>query len=299
MHRVVLVGAGSRGTDLLERLTASGSPLQIDVVDPRPGPLPDAVRVHRTTAVDLVDTAGGPDGPQSVALASGCPLDADVVLLAQGRPGTRPTPEQWARADFADWHGLRYRRPREGDAIDLTDVPAGVDVLLRDAGALTGDLIAPLTLGRGGHYSYGEYRPSGGEPRIHLLPSGRPEWTLSLGPAWAERRAALIRAGVAIPHPAGEPVRPDAARAAFVLGPVASRTLIEPDTADGPLRASADPLLRTLAERGELAGWSGTGALLDRHGRAHPRRFAFGRLTGVTAPALDVVLGAVPAAVPA
>ncbi|MFI5954694.1 hypothetical protein [Cryptosporangium sp. NPDC051539] len=314
MHRVVLVGAGSRGTGVLARLVASapefldGRPLLVDVVDPRP--LPQAadapgvtIRIHRATAVDL---AGDPDGPQSVALESGaCPLETDVVLLAQGRPGTRPTPGQWACADFADWHGLRYRRPREGDPVDLADVPAGVDILVRDAGPLTDDLIAPLTLGRGGYYAYGDYRPSGGEPRVHLLPPVRPEWT---GPArpeaaavWSERRAALVRAGVAVVHPGADALHADATRAAFVLGPIASRTLIEPDTGHGPLRASADPLLRTLAERGELAGWSGDGALLDRHGHAHPRRFASGALPGVDISARTVlsVLAGTPVPVPA
>ncbi|GAA0259986.1 GNAT family N-acetyltransferase [Cryptosporangium japonicum] len=347
LTRVVLVGAGPRGTGLLDRLTTlaptllPGRDLEVHVVDPfpfgsgrrwradqpevwsldGPSPLTDgatvrawaaanprvrtprpgeplartlvgeyltwafwrtvrlappgvSVRTHRASAVDLDDRA--------VVLDTGTVLPADVVLLAQGRPGSLPTPGQRARAEFADRFGLHHRRPRDGDPAAPDDVAAGADVAVRDVGPLTGDLVTLLTLGRGGRYVDGEYRPTGLEPRIRLLPPGHPPWTGEPSPdaaaAWARRRAALTRAGVLT---AGNAVRPDVDRRAFVLDDgTATRTLIEPDTGTGPLARSDDTLLRTLATRGELAGWSGTGALLDRVGRAHPRRFAFGALPG-------------------
>ncbi|SHM52690.1 FAD/NAD(P)-binding protein [Cryptosporangium aurantiacum] len=359
--RVVLVGAGPRGTGLLERLTAHASallsdrPLDLHVVDPFPfGPgriwQPERAGVDRLDSVDdtailpgepsarawaaaharwggapageplgrqafghyltwafwhtvrtapagvtirthlgsAVDVVGEPDGPQHVVLDTGAELTADVVVLAQGRAGTRPTAEQWKLADFADWRGLRYERPRDGDTLSFDGVPAGVDVLIRDAGPVTGDLVALLTVARGGRYVGDTYRPTGAEPRIHLRSPARPDLAPVRRPAaaaaWEKRRAALVDAGVVVPHPASDVVVPDATRNAFVLGTgaaaVAARTLIEPDTAWGPLRSSDDPLLRALAERGELAGWSGSGALLDRHGVAHPRRFAYGPLVG-------------------
>ncbi|WP_084701134.1 GNAT family N-acetyltransferase [Cryptosporangium arvum] len=349
LTRVVLVGAGPRGTGLLERLTAlaparlPGRDLQLDVVDPFPFgsgrlwradqpevwslddtfPLVDgpavrawaaanprvrtpqpgeplaralvgdyltwafwrtvrlapprvAVRTYRASAVDLDE--------RGVVLDTGSVLPADVVLLTQGRPGSLPTPDQRARARFADRFGLRYERPRAGDPAALDQVPAGTDVAVRDAGTLTGDLVALLTLGRGGRYADGEYHPTGLEPRLRLLPPEHPPWTDEPRPgdAWPHRRAALTRAGVLT---SGHTVRLDVGRRAFVLDDgTAVRTLVEPDIGTGEPRRSDDALLRALAARGELAGWSGTGALLDRTGRAHPRRFAFGPLPGPAGP---------------
>ena len=314
---VALIGAGPRGVGLLERLTAlapallSGRQLEIHVIDADPfgghwplaersepwravrtAPAGVCVRTHRTTAVDLT---GRPDGPQRVTLDPGPPIVADLVLLAQGRPGTAPDPEQRARAAFADWYGLHYHRPREGEAPDLGAILAGVDVLIRDAGPVTDALVTLLLERRGGRFvptSDGSlrYRSSGAEPRVHLLAPDWPNWTHETtgrnGSEWRRRRAALVAAGVAVRHPASAKLTTDAVRGAFLLqrgaDQVAARTLIEPDARFGPLRASADPLLRALAERGELAGWSGAGATLDRQGREHGRRFAFGRLVGPT-----------------
>lgn len=319
---VALIGAGQRGVGLLERLTAlaptllAGRQLEVHVVDANPfggghrtaergepwrpvraAPAGVRIRAHRTTAIDVT---GRPDGPQRVTLDSGPSIVADLVLLAQGRPGTAPDPEQRARAAFADWYGLQYHRPREGKAPDLGAILAGVDILVRDAGSVTDALVTLLLERRGGRFVSGpdgslRYRPTGAEPLVHLLAPDRPIWTHETaarsGSTWRRRRAALVAAGIAVRHPATAQLATDAVRGAFLLqsgaDQVAARTLIEPDTRFGPLRASADPLLRALAERGELAGWSGTGATLDQHGREHGRRFAFGSLVGPTSSSGD------------
>jgi hypothetical protein len=304
---VVIVGAGALGVSLFERLAAhapallAGRPLEIRVVDPRLSPeARHAVRTvpagvsAQTQPASAVDITGGPDEPQRVSLDAGTPITADLVLLAQGPPGTLADPQQRARAEFAAWHGLRYHRPRRADAPDLGAILASVDVLVRDGGAVTGSLVTLLLERRGGRFVPGpdgglRYRPTGAEPRVHLLAPERPAWTNeTVQPGaleWRRRRAALVMAGVAVRHPATTKLIPDAVRGAFLLHSggeqVIARTLIEPDAGFGPLRGSADPLLRALAERGELAGWSANGTHLDRCGREHPRRFAFGPLTGV------------------
>ena len=304
---VVIVGAGELGVGLFERLTANASDqlagrwLEIHVVDPRLSPTAKhalrtvsagvSVRAHSASAVDVT---GGPDEPQRVALDAGTPITADLVLLAQGLPGTAADPQQRAKAEFADWHGLRYHRPLKGDAPDFGAILAGVDVLVRDVGAVTGSLVTRLLEDRGGRFVQApdgglHYRPTGAEPQVHLLTPDRPAWTYETvqpgAPGWRRRRAALVAAGVAVRHPATTKLATDAVRGAFLLHSggeqVIARTLIEPDAGFGPLRDSADPLLRALAERGELAGWSATGAHLDSRGLGHPRRLALGPLSGV------------------
>jgi hypothetical protein len=305
---VLVVGAGPRGTNLVERLAhhapalLPGRPLRVHVADPHPfvrgwGQPPANVTVHTHRAL-VTDLAGEPNGLQRATLGTGETVLADVILLAQGLPGTEPNDEQRVRAAFADWHGLCYVRPREGDAPELDAVLAGVDVLVREAGPRTHQAIALLLEGRGGRFVAAPdgqlvYRPSGAEPRLHLLAPEWPTWTHALdhtaGEDWARRRAALVRARVLVEENPQSRLFMDAVRGAFVLHGegsfVAARTLIEPDVAFGPLRSSADQLLCALARRGELAGWSATGAFLDRRGVEHDRRYAFGVLTSGAGPA--------------
>ncbi|MFD4639007.1 FAD/NAD(P)-binding protein [Lentzea sp. NPDC058436] len=243
---LAVIGAGPRGTGLLERLAANASLLpsgcEIHVIDPHPagagrvwrpdqsplmlmnsraadvtmftddsvrctGPItpgptlaewsglsPDAfptrrqggaylrwcfdravralpshasVVVHRTSAVALSD------GPrQTVALADGTRVVADVVVLAQGNVGGHRTPEQQAHEDFAARTGGTYLPPSCPGDEDLDRLPASEPVLVSGMGLAFVDLAVLLTEGRGGRFTRDRdgaltYRPSGREPVLH------------------------------------------------------------------------------------------------------------------------------------
>jgi hypothetical protein len=129
--------------------------------------LPDAVgvRVHATRAVDITGTA---DGPQTVWLADGDPLVADVVVLALGHLDAAPGPDEARIAAEAHAHGLRYVPPAYTADLDLSDLAPGEPVLLRGFGLAFVDLAVLLTEGRGGRFTETdrglEYHPSGAEP---------------------------------------------------------------------------------------------------------------------------------------
>ncbi|SEH02650.1 FAD-NAD(P)-binding [Nonomuraea solani] len=143
------------------------------------------VRVHEARAVGLTGAAGR----QRVALSTGGSLEADAVVLAHGRPKAPPPTAEIAFADrhgltylTADRHGLAYAsadRPAGPhgpayltDGLDLDAVPAGRPVLVRGTGRSFADLVALLTVGRGGRFIEGRrgepvYRPSGAEPLLY------------------------------------------------------------------------------------------------------------------------------------
>ena len=130
--------------------------------------LPDTVevRVHATRAVDVTGTA---DGPQTVWLADGDPLVADVVVLALGHLDAAPGPGEAAIAAAAHAHGLRYVPPAYTADLDLSHLAPGEPVLLRGFGLAFVDLAVLLTEGRGGRFTEtGDgtlaYHPSGAEP---------------------------------------------------------------------------------------------------------------------------------------
>ncbi|MCG5217955.1 NAD(P)/FAD-dependent oxidoreductase [Streptosporangium soli] len=179
---VAVIGAGRTGVRLVERLRANapkslpGVTLDIHLVDPHPPdsdrPLdrPDTgnvrVHLHRATAVDLADVFGR----QRVALSTGRFHDVETVILAQGRRGVPPTPEEQALDDFAVRHGLTYL-PTGELRPDL--VPGGEPVIVRGIGHVFAELVGPLTSGRGGRFVHdrdGElgYLPSGREPLLHV-----------------------------------------------------------------------------------------------------------------------------------
>ena len=124
------------------------------------------VRVHATRAVDVTGT---PDGVQTVWLADGAPLVADVVVLALGHLDAAPGPEEARLAATARAHGLRYVPPAYTADLDLSDLAPGEPVLLRGFGLAFVDLAVLLTEGRGGRFTAGKggtlvYHPSGAEP---------------------------------------------------------------------------------------------------------------------------------------
>lgn len=129
--------------------------------------LPDTVEVlaHATRAVDITGTA---DGPQTVWLADGAPLVADVVVLALGHLDAAPGSDEERIAEEARAHGLRYVPPAYTADLDLSDLAPGEPVLLRGFGLAFVDLAVLLTEGRGGRFTETdsglEYHPSGAEP---------------------------------------------------------------------------------------------------------------------------------------
>ncbi|MFG3257018.1 FAD/NAD(P)-binding protein [Streptomyces sp. NPDC048172] len=129
------------------------------------------VRTHRTAVTALTGPA---DGTQRLHLASGAaPVEADLVVLAQGHLSATPGPEHAALADFARRHELTYVPPEFSADADLSGVRPGEPVLLRGFGLAFVDLMALLTEGRGGTYAEGpdgalDYRPSGREPVLYV-----------------------------------------------------------------------------------------------------------------------------------
>ncbi|MER7370409.1 FAD/NAD(P)-binding protein, partial [Nonomuraea wenchangensis] len=150
MGTIVVIGAGPAGTCVVDRICAGapqaggGPAVEVHVVDPaapaRETPCGVPVHVHRDRAIGLAESAGR----QLVRLLGGGILEADAVVLAQGHPGP-----------------------------DLENVPAGEPVLVRGAGRAFTDLLAPLTVGRGGRFTRGPqgepvYLPGGLEPLLYV-----------------------------------------------------------------------------------------------------------------------------------
>ncbi|SDK05185.1 FAD/NAD(P)-binding protein [Nonomuraea jiangxiensis] len=132
---------------------------------------PRNVRVHvrRDRAVGLTESAG----TQRVTLSDGGWLEADAVVLAQGNPDAPPSPAEMAEMDFAARHGLVYLPSGHAGDLHTDAVPAGEPVLVRGAGRAFADLVAPLTVGRGGRFAEGRqgelvYLPSGDEPLLRV-----------------------------------------------------------------------------------------------------------------------------------
>jgi uncharacterized NAD(P)/FAD-binding protein YdhS len=130
---------------------------------------PVTVRVHRDRAVDVRDHGR----EQAVWLAgSPEPLIVDVIILAQGHLGTRPTADERALTDHAGTHGLTYRPPGHADEVPVSELRPGQPVLLRGLGLTFIDQVTLLTQGRGGKFRRTVtdrlvYEPSGEEPMLY------------------------------------------------------------------------------------------------------------------------------------
>ncbi|MEB7447875.1 FAD/NAD(P)-binding protein [Arthrobacter koreensis] len=106
----------------------------------------------------------------TVELAGEDPLAADAVVLAVGHLPAALTPEQNRLSDAASRLGLQYLPPAVPSDADFSVLPAGEPVLVRGLGLNFFDIMAHVTLGRGGVFV-----PTG-EPAGHALryePSGR------------------------------------------------------------------------------------------------------------------------------
>jgi hypothetical protein len=129
-----------------------------------------AVRHLPVAAVDVRPSGAG----AAVTLADGARHEVDLAIVTTG-------------------HGISGR---EGGSVEdglitapyplperVDQIPPGSNVALLGAGLTAMDVIAALTLGRGGEFNGGTYRPSGREPRIILvnrsgwLPCARPATT--------------------------------------------------------------------------------------------------------------------------
>ncbi|SDG86346.1 FAD-NAD(P)-binding [Lentzea fradiae] len=129
------------------------------------GAFPRDVRVvvHRTSAVDL--------SGDTVTLADGSRVVADLVVMAQGNVGGHRTEDQLAHEEFATRIGGTYLGPSCPGDEDLDVLPAGEPVLVSGLGLAFVDLVVLLTEGRGGRFTREDgvltYHPSGREPVLH------------------------------------------------------------------------------------------------------------------------------------
>lgn len=130
--------------------------------------LPAWVRLHevRLSVEDLTPTGRG----YRLKLSDGSRLTVDKVVLTTGHARPEPSGEQRALAGFADRHPrLRYVRGDSAADMDLQSIPAGSTVGVLGLGLAFYDVMAALTIGRGGSFKEDAagrltYLPSGEEP---------------------------------------------------------------------------------------------------------------------------------------
>jgi len=114
----------------------------------------EVVPVHGT----VVDVRAPRPGVREVVLAPRAPggatttLEAPVVVLAQGMVQARPGARTERLAAAAREHGLVYVEPGMPAERGWDAVPAGEDVLVAGLGANFFDVLALLTVGRGGRF---------------------------------------------------------------------------------------------------------------------------------------------------
>ncbi|WP_374359482.1 FAD/NAD(P)-binding protein [Pseudoduganella danionis] len=135
------------------------------------------LRRHRASACDLALQA---DGQWAITLDSGAVVHSRFVFLTTGHDRQQPDPEQEQLEGFVRQHGARNPQlalVRElYPSTQLQQIAAGTQVAIQGLGLCAHDVLAELTLGRGGRYlpqppSHGaglRYLPSGAEPRLTL-----------------------------------------------------------------------------------------------------------------------------------
>ncbi len=126
------------------------------------------VQVHADSAVRLEDTGSA----QTVTLAGGATISADVVVLAQGYLEQAPAPDERLLLTQAEAHGLSYVPPGHTADLDLGCLQPGEPVVVRGMGLAFVDLFVLLGEGRGGCFTEDTdgltYRPSGREPVLYV-----------------------------------------------------------------------------------------------------------------------------------
>ncbi|MER5639725.1 FAD/NAD(P)-binding protein [Kitasatospora sp. NPDC002227] len=140
--------------------------------------LPAGLTVHRVrgqvlTADRLADPA---EGVYRLRMSRGDVMNFDRLVLATGHPTNDLDCEQRNRAAFAAAHPpLQYIVGDSANDMPLSHIPAGAAVGVVGMGLTFYDLLAELTLGRGGKFVPSDdglrYVASGKEPRI--LPASR------------------------------------------------------------------------------------------------------------------------------
>lgn len=120
---------------------------------------------HRSRAVDVLPEEAG--HAERVILESGESLRVDHVILTVGHTGAEPPASPDPAADARRWIANPYPLPDSVAAI-----PAAATVGLLGVGLTAMDVLASLTVGRGGRYETAadglRYLPSGQEPSIVL-----------------------------------------------------------------------------------------------------------------------------------
>lgn len=134
--------------------------------------LPDGItlRTHTTHATDI----SAADGVDRITLQDGSVLEADATVLALGWTDTEPDAlETFTAQSVEHYPELVWVRPGNPADQDVDRLPAGQEVLVRGLGMGLFDLMAMLTVDRGGRFvpdasarSGLRYEPSGREPRL-------------------------------------------------------------------------------------------------------------------------------------
>ena len=179
--RICIVGAGPRGTGVLQRLCALGTDLEVHVVDPYP---PGPGRIWRRAQPDLlwmnspvsgVDMFGGPDGLPSLwdwfrgegtHLLAGGELAGEASRLTERRFASRPLAGTYYEWIFAQ--ASAKVRVHRCQAVDVRDHGSGQAVWLEGA---TEPLIVDAVILTQGHVGT---RPVGGTT---VLPVENPNTT--------------------------------------------------------------------------------------------------------------------------
>ena len=118
--------------------------------------------------------ADADDGTLLVELEAREVLAVDAVVLAMGHLPALLSPEQARLQEAAERHGLAYLPPAVPADVDFSRLPAGEPVLIRGLGLNFFDVMAAVTIGRGGRFvPTGQpagralrYEPSGREPQL-------------------------------------------------------------------------------------------------------------------------------------
>ncbi|MFC5833315.1 FAD/NAD(P)-binding protein [Nonomuraea insulae] len=140
---------------VLDRLTAGSVP----------------AHVHAVRATALAERA---DGAQVLALDDAVTpeLVVDAVVLALGHLPVAATERERELTAFAAENDLLYVPPGPATAAHLAAIRPGEEVAVLGSGLNFYDVMALLTVGRGGRHEAGHYVPSGREP-VLLVGSGR------------------------------------------------------------------------------------------------------------------------------
>ncbi|MFF4389881.1 FAD/NAD(P)-binding protein [Streptomyces sp. NPDC001552] len=242
------------------------------VLDSIEAALPDRVSlVRRRQATTRL--RGDCDRGYQLELADGSVLSAHRVVLATGHARPRLTGPSLELSEFATRRPhLRYVPASPAAEMRLDELPAGSAVGVIGLGLTFYDVMAALTLGRGGQFTEAaegslSYRPSGNEPRLFagsrsgLLMPGRgvnhkrPDQVYT--PAiFTERRVARLKAGPRLDflHDVFPWLR---AEMDLVATLAHNRAAIGPAQRDRFVRAVTDEAERTLPDVAFLANQHG------------------------------------------